>query len=191
MIKKQCITCKKAKYENIENFQFRGDTKKFRNQCIICARVNSRILDKEKYDIMPAHVKKAYIKRKSKQNSLRFKTKPEALKKKKLYEKTDNAIFYRYRQDCARRSKNIIFSLSLEEFKKLINSKCFYCGINNCRGVDRYNSNKSYTTKNSVPCCFICNRIKTDHDIKFMYRHIIKMMKNFHTNKNKILSFCE
>ena len=77
------------------------------------------------------------------------------------------------------------FSLSTEEFRNLIKSRCFYCGIepmqtyvmpgkvNNCdvkytffyNGIDRKYSNAGYTSENSVPCCFVCNQAKNDTPI--------------------------
>lgn len=71
--------------------------------------------------------------------------------------------------------------LSESEYLKLSKSNCFYCGEepgntyslprnydNHIRyqGIDRVDSNKEYVADNVVPCCWRCNRMKTDMTIK-------------------------
>lgn len=63
------------------------------------------------------------------------------------------------------------FSLSVDEFKAMVMSECFYCGgyskhlvidgtaIGIC-GVDRVDSGLGYTPSNCSPCCSICNDMK-------------------------------
>lgn len=108
-----------------------------------------------------------------------------------------NTIFssYRYRA----KNKFIIFKLSLEDFKKIIFSNCYYCGtppINiqyhknlkqnhiSYNGIDRKNCNLGYIKSNIVPCCKICNRAKgvlpTDKFIEWilrLYKNISKVNK--------------
>ena len=187
MKKKKCITCQIEKYESKDNFTFRNDTQKFRNECKTCERARHRIDDKLRYDNMTVEEKKLYIKAKTEGNKKRFKTKPDALEKKKLYDKSDKGIFIRYRSDANRRSRNFSFELDFEQFSKLINSDCFYCGKENCRGVDRYNSSLGYTIENAVPCCGRCNEIKNDATVKELYKHLAKMVKHFKANKEMIL----
>lgn len=52
--------------------------------------------------------------------------------------------------------------LSLDQYKKMASSNCFYCGIPNCGGVDRKNSNLGHTIRNCTPCCEKCNFIMGD-----------------------------
>lgn len=78
------------------------------------------------------------------------------------------------------------FSLTREEYVKLINGKCYYCGEERvdtkkfenkrarqglaphfgkylkCVGIDRVDSSKGYVSNNVVPCCAKCNRMKMD-----------------------------
>ena len=75
------------------------------------------------------------------------------------------------------------FTLTLDEWTKLIHSNCYYCGAepslnnswnNGCNrrtthpeefamnGIDRVDPNKGYTIDNCVPCCQLCNRMKWD-----------------------------
>lgn len=53
--------------------------------------------------------------------------------------------------------------LSYEEFLTFWNQPCFYCGSEIATvGIDRVDSKKHYTIENCVPCCTICNRMKSD-----------------------------
>ena len=77
------------------------------------------------------------------------------------------------------------FSLNREQYRKLIDGECFYCGKSKtetrsfkksriedsnvhfgksykCVGIDRIDSSKGYTTDNSISCCTKCNRMKLD-----------------------------
>jgi hypothetical protein len=71
-----------------------------------------------------------------------------------------------------RKNFNREFSLTFEEFCKLIVQNCFYCGsgllgrhmqkkrIFKYNGIDRKDNTKGYTKENTVSCCKICNRGK-------------------------------
>ena len=88
--------------------------------------------------------------------------------------------------------------ISFEDYCDLIKNNCIYCGLEPNRkikdrlnrdklmsdtivtvnGIDRFDSKKGYTKENSVPCCFECNRSKSDMSeidflnfIKRVYNH--------------------
>jgi hypothetical protein len=83
-----------------------------------------------------------------------------------------NHILSRYKCQAIERGYN--FDLTKEEFKKLTNDRCYYCGAepkqcskqNGCyghyvyNGIDRVNNTKGYTVFNCVTCCKRCNRAK-------------------------------
>ena len=185
MEKKKCIKCELEKY--LSSFEFRKDRNKYRNTCKDCQRTRHRVLDKVRYDSMTLEQKKEHISRKSLGNKNRLKSSPEALAAKRRYDKSDRGIYARYRNDANRRSRKFDFELTFSEFVSLINSSCFYCGKENCRGVDRYDSSLGYTVENAVPCCGRCNEIKNDATVKELYRHLAKMVKHFKDNKEMIL----
>ncbi len=59
--------------------------------------------------------------------------------------------------------RDIIWELSIKQYKKLINNSCFYCKnelpLTGC-GLDRKDSTKGYVLNNVVPCCTRCNNVK-------------------------------
>lgn len=88
-----------------------------------------------------------------------------------------NLVNRTYKDNAAKR--NIEFSLSLDEFKKLISMSCKYCGQEpqqakfaghenrrdrflTYNGIDRVDNNIGYIFSNCVPCCTICNAAKSD-----------------------------
>lgn len=79
---------------------------------------------------------------------------------------------------CDAKKRGLIFDLNKDQFKKLTESNCHYCGAPpaqkhcagygayRCNGVDRINNNEGYTAENTVPCCYFCNRAKGTRSIK-------------------------
>ncbi len=70
--------------------------------------------------------------------------------------------------------RNLVFELTFEQFVKLCESNCTYCGsipstimktVNEnwiYNGIDRKDNTFGYTELNSLPCCRICNRAKNN-----------------------------
>ena len=103
-----------------------------------------------------------------------------------------NNVFATYR--CNARKRDLEFSLTKEQFKKLVQQKCFYCGIkphtisnhigNNGKfiynGIDRVDNTEGYIIDNCVTCCSICNdwkRTRTQQEfltrIKLIYDNLL------------------
>ena len=94
------------------------------------------------------------------------------LRKIKAGEANFNKLLANY-QNSARRN-DVPFSLMTEQFRELTKRNCHYCGTKPRQkkyrrfsngayifnGIDRKNNDLGYTVKNSLPCCFICNRAK-------------------------------
>jgi hypothetical protein len=87
-----------------------------------------------------------------------------------------NKIYYQYRKDAQKR--NIQFSISREEFKKIIDRNCHYCeaepstgfvekkrnGSYLHNGIDRKINSLGYNIDNCLPCCSRCNKMKMNLD---------------------------
>lgn len=88
------------------------------------------------------------------------------------------------------------FNLSMEEFKELTKRRCHYCGIEPAlviksksshseyvyNGLDRLDSSRGYTPDNVVPCCAVCNRMKSDYSSVEFARHI-RRISNYWLSK--------
>ena len=108
-----------------------------------------------------------------------------------------NRLLQRYKRQA--RSRNIKFNLSIEEFRKLTSSQCFFCNKNpeqisnladvqgmtqsgikfgayKYNGIDRLNPNGDYEQTNVVACCKICNRIKSDMTLQELEKHLRSML---------------
>lgn len=107
-------------------------------------------------------------------------------KTKELYKETATlpnnmaAVNYIYRSyTSSAKKRNLLMDLSIEDVINLIYESCFYCGslptqveitLNTGQpkvkiaynGIDRMHNEYGYTTENSVSCCRICNRAKSD-----------------------------
>jgi hypothetical protein len=98
-------------------------------------------------------------------------------------------VFRQYKRGA--RLRNYNFDLSLDEFVRLCEQDCFYCGSlpSNKRknrsgngdftynGIDRVDNEKGYTLDNCVPCCKRCNRLKMDLSQSFFFDHIVKIVE--------------
>ena len=107
-----------------------------------------------------------------------------------------NLTLTRYKMQATKR--NLVFDITLEQFKKLVESDCFYCGkppsnrtyhnkMNGSyiyNGIDRVDNSKGYVIDNCVPCCKMCNWIKLHISKQDFYAKIIKIY-NESASKNK------
>lgn len=84
----------------------------------------------------------------------------------------------------AKRKKE--FTLSIEEYQKLIDEPCYYCngyfGKVECAvGLDRLDSSVGYLLENVVSCCYDCNTLKgekfTPEETKAAVEAIINIRK--------------
>jgi 5-methylcytosine-specific restriction endonuclease McrA len=110
---------------------------------------------------------------------------------------TFNILYSAYKN--AAKSRNIKFELNKDEFKKITQGNCFYCGIkpeqiiksknNNgnyiYNGIDRVNSSKGYILNNVVACCGKCNKAKSSTSLDEFLKWIDRVYTNMHS-KDKI-----
>lgn len=90
------------------------------------------------------------------------------------------------------RARHHEFKLSLSDFDTIVKKDCYYCGdsieiattdgINKSRhcvnGIDRIDNSKGYTLENCVPCCGMCNRMKSTFPQETFYSQIRKIYSN-------------
>lgn len=104
------------------------------------------------------------------------------------------ASFNRLYADYKNRAKlkNIDFSLSEEEFKKITKNNCEYCGIEPLQkgnkvagkngeylhnGIDRINNSIGYTLTNCVACCGMCNDAKNSYTLEQFKEWMQRLIK--------------
>ena len=89
------------------------------------------------------------------------------------------------------KKRNIDFFLTNDMVRFLTKQPCYYCGIKpkqvmrdktsfghyTYNGIDRKNKNKGYIESNCVTCCKICNRAKSDLNIKEWNIYIQRLVK--------------
>lgn len=81
------------------------------------------------------------------------------------------------------------FDIPLEDFVLMIVDKCYYCGKRDLargfNGIDRVDPTLPHIPTNCVPCCWICNRMKSDMDVHQWINHIHRISE--YIKKNNIL----
>lgn len=126
-----------------------------------------------------------------------------ALKKKNgiIHAGLKNRLLKDYRVGASRRGME--FNLTFEEFVKLVEQNCFYCGakpelheyelqymqktqkpwLHN--GIDRIDSSKGYTIDNVVPCCSKCNYAKHEMTTEEFKKWLQQIYKYFILNEKE------
>ncbi len=84
------------------------------------------------------------------------------------------------------KARGFTVNLSLNKYQILIDNGCHFCGISlkneNGYCLDRVDSNKHYIITNVVACCKICNRAKSNMDVKDFIEWVNRA--NNHLQKN-------
>ena len=104
-------------------------------------------------------------------------------KRKKEYRSTLD-YKYKYLLDRGRHSCTLTF----DEYKKIVASgRCYYNPEHKLpaggHGLDRINNNKGYTKSNVVPCCYQCNRIRSNIYTHKDFKIIAPFLDVNHTKK--------
>lgn len=110
-------------------------------------------------------------------------------------EASANELFSSYKKSASSRGRD--FLLSKNDFMKIIDKPCVYCGSEKSierkpnkgvnggfmyTGIDRVDSSKGYQNGNVVPCCWICNRAKGTLSESEFYEWI-KSIVNFNKSR--------
>ena len=73
--------------------------------------------------------------------------------------------FAEYKKGAIKR--NLIWELTIEEFKEYWQKSCSYCGLEiETIGLDRIDSKIGYKKENICACCEFCNRVKRESNVK-------------------------
>lgn len=81
-----------------------------------------------------------------------------------------------YKKRC--KDKGMDFKLSFWKFCFYINKNCYICGKEKCGGLDRIDNTVGYTEKNVSPCCFDCNRLKSNKSVDEFKEYLSRLNPN-------------
>jgi len=71
------------------------------------------------------------------------------------------------------KKKGLLFTVDKSLFDLLVSRPCYFCRINKKEvGIDRLDNSKGYQSGNCIPCCWDCNRSKSDKSV-FDYREYL------------------
>lgn len=85
-------------------------------------------------------------------------------------------LYSRYKSKAKSRGK--LFTLSLDEFEKIIQEPCHYCHYKQeiPVGIDRKNNAIGYVLNNCLPCCWPCNWLKGARKYELFKSHLSKVL---------------
>jgi hypothetical protein len=72
-------------------------------------------------------------------------------------------------------NKGLKFDLSIEEFYKIVNQNCVYCGTEGINGLDKIDPKGDYVKENVVSCCTKCNMMKFTYTQTEFIKHVNKI----------------
>ncbi len=115
--------------------------------------------------------------------------------KKENGEAAFNECYNSYKKSAKKRGYE--FNLTKTEFAEIIVMPCVYCGESLTQekkkrsafgsfrytGIDRYDNTKGYVSGNCVPCCKVCNRLKSDMTIDEMESRLSRVLARRHVWK--------
>lgn len=108
---------------------------------------------------------------------------PEKMKAKREYQniwyKGPKGVYKVYRRNA--KNRGLDFNFSFGEFIELWEAPCHYCGGSPRTGIDRVDSKKGYSKENVVPCCRICNWMKSNLSQKEFMEHCRRIVAFFGT----------
>merc|ERR1711988_767291 len=87
--------------------------------------------------------------------------------------RSSSSYYSKFVSDAKRRRLDV--ELSQEEHATLVRKPCEYCGVSSnieAIGVDRVDSAQGYLPHNVVPCCSMCNYVKSDLPIEEFHSHL-------------------
>lgn len=70
------------------------------------------------------------------------------------------------------------FELNFEDFWRIKNEPCDYCGIGGINGIDRVDNSVGYLLYNCVSCCYICNIMKNKSSKGDFINHVNRIYKH-------------
>ena len=100
-----------------------------------------------------------------------------------------NQLYAYYKWYASKR--NLTFNLTSSDFHDLTKKNCTYCGASphqvrrlkggngeyKYNGIDRVDSKRGYALENCVPCCGVCNSMKSDMAVSDFLDHVARIAR--------------
>lgn len=148
------IFCNLCKISLPKSSFSKRDGSTYRKQCKSCRSLKAKLARDNDLETSRARGRASYLK--NKDNPLR---KENSKISSKAFLMTKNGKFITYRANANRR--RIEFSLTLDDFCRLWQRDCTYCGkCIDTIGIDRIDNSLGYISGNVMPCCYDCNVMK-------------------------------
>lgn len=96
-----------------------------------------------------------------------------------IYGKTPKRKYSQTKNNC--KKTKIQFLLTLSEFEAFHGKPCYYCGKffeASGASLDRVDNTMGYIITNVVPCCFKCNRMKSNLPFDMFLKIVETVYKN-------------
>lgn len=103
----------------------------------------------------------------------------ECYKNKQKIDRINNTRrrFAEIKSNAIRRGFN--WELTLFDYESICFDPCYFCGDSSrIMGIDRKNNEPYYNSLNTIPCCKICNGMKSDMKLKEFLEHVRKIVAN-------------
>ena len=81
-----------------------------------------------------------------------------------------------YKNRC--KKKGMEFRLSLWKFEYYVSKPCYICKKPEAGGLDRIQNEIGYTERNVAPCCFDCNRMKSNKTKEEFMEYLSRLNPN-------------
>ena len=102
----------------------------------------------------------------------------------KLFNKDPIHLKYRTTKNSAK-IRGISWELTEDSAKELLALDCSYCGISNCYGIDRIDSDGPYSNDNTTTCCTTCNLMKRTLSLDKFKAQIVKIYEHLKLDEPK------
>ena len=89
------------------------------------------------------------------------------------------------------RKRGILFDLEFDVFCALITKPCDYCNAlceEEVNGIDRVNNDIGYVIENAVPCCGMCNKMKSDYTLEQFKSQIVRIYEKLSVTASPTLT---
>jgi hypothetical protein len=108
----------------------------------------------------------------------RWKYKDKMRESSKRHSKTLRGRYTSCRLSASKRK--LVFTLTEEQVTHIVTQPCIYCNTfqYETSGIDRIDSSIGYIFENCAPCCFICNRMKSNYSAENFLEHCKKIADN-------------